>query len=162
MAGRNVIRDHVSRQAVTMAQAWPARLLLTIAGRLSNGKPKILVVISKTVKLVFPALFVALFLASAVGQTFTGSLQVQVTDPSGALIPGAGIAVRNLATGVSYELRTGNNGTSRLDGLDAGHYRVIITATGFQTSEFQVAVRVAEVNSVSWKMVVGCDVVSVE
>ncbi|HKW74467.1 MAG TPA: carboxypeptidase regulatory-like domain-containing protein [Terriglobales bacterium] len=96
------------------------------------------------------------------GQTSTGSLQVQIFDPSGAVLPGADVTIRNLANETSKELKTSANGVARFDGLESGRYKVTMSAKGFQTAETEVEVRVAEVNSLKWTMPVGSTAVQVE
>jgi hypothetical protein len=51
-------------------------------------------------------LAVALCAISAVGQTVTGSITGQITDPSNALISGATVTAENTATGVKTSAKT--------------------------------------------------------
>ena len=66
-------------------------------------------------------------------QTATGTLEGQVTDPSGAAIPGAAVAVRAL-DGTSRNMSTDREGRYRL-ALPAGNYTVRIASPGFQPFE---------------------------
>jgi hypothetical protein len=52
-------------------------------------------------RLVLAATLVIL-VVSGVAQTVTGTLECRVTDPSGAVIAGADVSVRNEETGVQY------------------------------------------------------------
>ena len=54
-----------------------------------------------------------------------------VTDPSGAVVPGARVVVTNNATGVSTETVTGSAGTYVLTDLIPGIYTVRVEKTGF-------------------------------
>ena len=62
------------------------------------------------------------------------ALSGYVTDPSGAVIPGARVTAFNVATGASYAAKTNRNGLYRIPGLMSGTYRVVARADGFQTT----------------------------
>jgi hypothetical protein len=55
----------------------------------------------------------------------------QVTDPSGAHLPGATVTARNLDTGISRALQTASDGTYRLPALPPGRYDVSVELAGF-------------------------------
>lgn len=63
----------------------------------------------------------------------TGTIEGSVTDPSGAMVPGATVTAKNIATGVRTVRATNNSGLYTVAPLDAGNYSVIVTAPGFQT-----------------------------
>src|SRR5262245_34879907 len=63
----------------------------------------------------------------------TGSIQGVVSDPSGAVVPGAGVAALHTATQVRTTRQTTEAGVYTLSPLPAGEYSVIISAGGFQT-----------------------------
>jgi Carboxypeptidase regulatory-like domain len=69
----------------------------------------------------------------AMGQTVTGSITGQITDPSGAVVSGAQIVAHNLDTGVDSPATTNAVGLYRIDFLPIGHYQVTIQVNGFQT-----------------------------
>ncbi len=75
-----------------------------------------------------------------------GTIQGTVTDPSGAVIPGAAVTVRNAVTAYTQTVSTGADGTFRLLNIPPGSHRLEITATGFgpfsQTVEIRSAVPV--------------------
>ena len=74
----------------------------------------------------------ALFtLASAFGQTVTGSITGEVTDPSGALVVGAKVTAENSATAVKTTAQTNAAGVYTLRFLPIGTYTVTIEAAGF-------------------------------
>lgn len=59
-----------------------------------------------------------------------------VTDPSGAVIPGAQLTATNVGTGVSTTTKSGNDGSFEILHLLApGSYRVTIAAPGFKNFE---------------------------
>ncbi len=77
-------------------------------------------------------LLVTLFLPSTgFGQAVSGIISGTVTDPSGAAIPGAQVAVRDLDRGLNYQTSTNQDGNYVQTHLLAGHYEVTVHATGF-------------------------------
>lgn len=81
-------------------------------------------------------IFLGLFLLTAVSlaaQTFRGTILGTVTDPSGAVISGARVVVRNTATGLERATQTSADGTYNLPELPIGSYTVTISQSGFQT-----------------------------
>src|SRR6185437_11381984 len=82
------------------------------------------------------ALIVALplGLTKASAQTTTATVTGTVTDPSGAAIPGASVAVENTQTHVLSKVDTNSSGFYRVAGLIPGTYRATITKTGFKSS----------------------------
>ena len=78
------------------------------------------------------ALAVVVLAASPVlAQTTTGSVTGTVTDPSGAVIPGATVTVTNTATGVRTPTKSDAAGVYSLRFLPIGPYTVEVTAPGF-------------------------------
>src|ERR1700682_2535510 len=65
-------------------------------------------------------------------QTNNATILGDVTDPNGGVIVGAAITVRNMATGVSRELRTTDSGSFRAYPLNPGVYEVSASAAGFK------------------------------
>ena len=61
----------------------------------------------------------------------TASLSGTVTDPSGAVIPNARVAVHSLATGVVRIVDTDSAGLYVVPSLQPGDYKVEVTAPGF-------------------------------
>jgi hypothetical protein len=64
--------------------------------------------------------------------TGRGNITGTVVDPSGAVIPGATVQATNIATNVSVSSITNGTGYFEVDSLDAGTYRITVTAKGFQ------------------------------
>jgi hypothetical protein len=93
----------------------------------------------------FTGIVILLTLASAGcawAQTTTGGLQGQVTDESGAVIPGATVRVTNSA-GVAKIATAGPDGSFRVVGLAPGQYTVRVTAGGmapYENAAVQIAV----------------------
>ncbi len=65
-------------------------------------------------------------------QTSTqGGVTGTVTDPSGAVVPGAAITIQNKATNAIAQAKTDGSGFFNVPLLDPGDYRVSIAAPGF-------------------------------
>jgi hypothetical protein len=65
-------------------------------------------------------------------QTITASLEGDVKDASGAVVPGARVQVANIDTGVITRVQTGPDGRFIAPSLPAGPYSVIVEANGFK------------------------------
>jgi hypothetical protein len=63
----------------------------------------------------------------------TGTIEGTITDSTGALVVGAKVAARNLATGSETVRNTTRSGDYTLAPLDAGDYTVTVSATGFES-----------------------------
>src|SRR6266702_4749910 len=82
--------------------------------------------------------FALLFCVSAAvfGQgTDLGTIRGTVTDSTGAVIPGATIAVTDALTNIARETKTNSQGNYEMFGLKPGTYRVAITAAGMSKKE---------------------------
>jgi Carboxypeptidase regulatory-like domain/TonB-dependent Receptor Plug Domain len=78
--------------------------------------------------------FVLLTTTFVVGQTFRGTILGSVTDPSGAVVAGAAVKVRNVATGLERTTTTSADGSYTVPELPIGTYSVTVSLTGFQTT----------------------------
>ena len=63
----------------------------------------------------------------------TASLAGTVTDPSGAVIPGASVTVKNMATAAVSEAVTNAEGQFTVPALNVGTYSVTVSLSGFKT-----------------------------
>jgi hypothetical protein len=79
------------------------------------------------------ALILPVFILPAFGQTVTGSVTGEVTDPSGAAVAGASVVAHNLDTNVDTATATNASGLYRIDFLPIGHYQLTVHANGFDT-----------------------------
>ncbi len=84
-------------------------------------------------KLRLVVMFVLLSTALLVGQTFRGTILGSVTDPSGAVVAGATVKVKNLGTGLERTTVTSADGSYSLPELPIGSYSVTVSQSGFQT-----------------------------
>lgn len=78
---------------------------------------------------------IALSACLAWGQTTTGALSGTVSDPAGAVVPGAKVEVVNQSTGVVTPLLTNDAGLYKAAFLLPGIYTVRVQAQGFRTFE---------------------------
>jgi len=78
--------------------------------------------------------FFVLAATSLMAQTFRGTILGTVTDPSGAVVPGAKVVVRNVATGLERTTQTSADGSYSVSELPIGSYSVTVTQSGFQSS----------------------------
>src|SRR5947209_20602956 len=98
----------------------------------------------------------ALFLASAVGQEFRGTINGRVTDRAGAGIPAAKVTVKNAGTNEQTVVNTSDSGDYTAPFVMPGKYVVSVEAKGFkQASRDGVEVRVNEKVTVNFQMEVG-------
>ena len=77
------------------------------------------------------ALF-ALMVWSSQAQDIRGMISGTVTDPGGAIVPGATVTVTNTETNVSTPLTTNASGFYEAPLLPGGQYQVTVEAPGFK------------------------------
>jgi len=68
------------------------------------------------------------------GQSPTGSISGDVSDASGAVVPGANVTVTDVAKGISRVLTTDTAGRYQAPGLIPGNYQVQVQMEGFETA----------------------------
>lgn len=121
----------------------------------------------------YPAILFALFLAAfSVWAGVNGSISGLVTDPSGAVVPGAKVTATETATGVRTEAVTDSAGFYRFASLPIGTYTVEVSAAGFKAYrrsglvvDANSALRVdvaLEIGATAEKVTVSSDTVHVE
>ena len=77
-----------------------------------------------------------LFSLTAFGQV-SSSISGIVTDPNGAVVPGATVLVKQPATGAEFSTTTAANGAYTVPSLGAGIYTVNVSAPGFKQVNVQ-------------------------
>jgi hypothetical protein len=82
--------------------------------------------------LVFAVLIAAPMASQA--QTFRGSINGAVTDPSGAVVTGAIVEAVDTATGVSHKTVTSSAGEYAFQDLPLGAYTVTVRGSGFKST----------------------------
>ena len=79
------------------------------------------------------ALLVVLGLATPVWAQFSSTLEGTVSDPSGAVVPGATVSAGNEATGVTQTVQTTSAGLYRFPALAGGMYTLKVSLQGFKS-----------------------------
>jgi len=64
----------------------------------------------------------------------TGRIAGVVTDPSGAVVPGGQVRIKNLESRLTKSTATDRQGRYSFDGVPAGHYQLSADSSGFETS----------------------------
>jgi len=102
------------------------------------------------------ALALLVCVVTAQGQTVTGSITGEVTDPSGAVISGAQVVAHSLDTGVDTSATTNSAGLFRIDFLPIGQYQVAVSASGFNTQNLPAfSLEVLQTANFNVKLTVG-------
>jgi hypothetical protein len=102
------------------------------------------------------ALLLLVLAGSVAAQEFRGSIAGQVTDPSGAVIPGATVEVKNLGTNVVTTVTTNDEGLFTVQFLLPGKYTVRVTSQGFNTAVREgVEIRVGDKLTLDFTMEIG-------
>ncbi len=78
-------------------------------------------------------LYLAALSTASRAQVLYGSLTGNVTDPSGAAVPGVHVEALNVKTGVTREAASDASGIYSFNELQSGTYRVTMSATNFGT-----------------------------
>src|SRR5438552_2348054 len=85
-------------------------------------------------KSVISSLFLFLLCVSlAFGQLDTGNIFGTVADQTGAAVPGAGVSIKNIETGIVRRLVTNEAGRYEAVALPVGTYEVTASLAGFKT-----------------------------
>lgn len=103
-------------------------------------------------------LFATLCLASvaAAQNTNSGEIRGTVTDPTGAVIPGAKVTVLNVDTGVSLEYATNGDGVYTTVSILPGNYSVTFTKAGFKELKVGgIVLQVGAAQAVNGQLTVG-------
>src|SRR5215469_13039898 len=111
--------------------------------------------------LLVPVAMLAAFLAMNVALVWAqhgseGTVTVTVLDPSGSVIPGAQLELRDLATNNVRKVQTQANGTYTFVNLLVGKYRLTVTQVGFKSQAYnEVEVQAAQTTNISATLKVG-------
>ena len=97
----------------------------------------------------------AIFTGVVHAQEFRGTISGAVTDPTGAVIPGAQVVVREISTGTTNQTKSDAAGQFVVPFLLPGEYSVTATAKGFQTTEEKVVLQAQEHPILSMRLAPG-------
>src|SRR5437867_4667220 len=90
------------------------------------------------------------------GQATQSTILGIVTDPSGAVVTGATVIVKNEGTSFERTMVTNENGDYRIAGLEVGSYQVSVSAQGFKTFvRSQIALDSSQIKRVDASLEVG-------
>src|SRR5208283_1010565 len=89
------------------------------------------------------------------GQSEAGSISGYVRDSTGAVVKGATVTTKRLATSSERTTQTGDAGQYNIPGLTPGQYSVKVTNSGFKTYETTVVVAVGSITTVDAQLTVG-------
>jgi hypothetical protein len=102
------------------------------------------------------AAVVGLGVGSVWAQSGTASIGGRVTDPQGAIVPGAAVTITNAATAASRSMVTNASGLYQFTALPPGVYDLTVALTGFRTARFEkLALRVDVQATQDLKLAVG-------
>ena len=105
-------------------------------------------------KLLLGMMLVAL--SSTVFAQSTATLQGSVKDPSGAVVSGAKVTLRDLATGFERTVQTGSNGNYQAAALPPGAYQVEARAQGFALQAFDnLTLEVSQITVQNFQLKIG-------
>ncbi len=106
-------------------------------------------------------LFSVLLLVVVVGSSsawaqFTSGIEGTVTDPTGAVVSGATVTIKNEETGAVQTFQTQESGSFRFTTLPSSAFSISVAAPGFKTTvQEHVRLQVAEVKTLNVRMVIG-------
>jgi hypothetical protein len=99
----------------------------------------------------------------AVAQSLlSGDISGTISDPTGAVVPGATVTLKSLDTGSTQSVKTDGNGVYRFSLLKPGRYSVTAAQTGFQNAQLQVEASVGQVTTASLQLTVGQSTQTIE
>jgi hypothetical protein len=110
---------------------------------------------SMPMRLGFLGLLIGCALLNAQNVVLTGGIGGRITDQSGAVVPGASVGLRNLATGLQQSTVSNHAGVYQFLALMPGTYSVTSTAKGFHDVEALVRVLVGNTTSLDLRLHVG-------
>ena len=102
------------------------------------------------------ALLVVLFLSAPLGaQTVAGTVTGNITDATGAILPGVTVTVKNTATGEVRKGVSNSAGFFSIPALPPGPYTATTSAKGFQQYVSALTVSVGQTLNINFAMKVG-------
>lgn len=94
---------------------------------------------------------------------FHSGIEGSVSDPSGALVPGVNITVRNTSTGETRAVQTSSAGYFRVEPLPPGKFSITATAAGFKTYiKDDVPVEADQIRTVNIQIEIGSNDTTVQ
>jgi len=115
-------------------------------------------------RVLLATLCLSLLAVAALAQTDRGAITGEVKDQNDAVVAGATVVARNLATGVEHKTVATETGNYSLPGLTVGNYDLSVEAAGFKTFYSRaVQVQLAQTTRINATLEIGAasDTVSV-
>ena len=110
----------------------------------------------KFLKIFMIGLAIFLFQTAIHAQITTGSLSGTVTDPNGAIVAGANVTIKNVATGEGRSATASDKGLFAFVSLQPGVYSVTVESKGFKRAvASDIAVEVSKEAEVTIKLEIG-------
>jgi hypothetical protein len=98
----------------------------------------------------------AMFAVHGLAQSDRGTITGTVSDPGGALIPGAKVVATNVGTGVQFSTATTETGNYTIPSVPSGNYDVSVEVQGFRRHQQSgVTVQVAQTARIDVVMQIG-------
>lgn len=91
-----------------------------------------------------------------------GSIQGTITDPTGAIVPGAMVSIANVDTGTVKNVVADSAGFYSVGPLNPGDYTVAVSAPGFQKLSVKTVVRTGTATSGNFKLTLGRSTETIE
>ena len=101
------------------------------------------------------AVALALVSVSMAQNIVTGGIAGTVTDPSGAVVPGANVTLKSSSTGETQTTSTTSTGLYNFPLLKPGSYTVSVSQTGFHAVSETIDVPLGQIATVNIKLAVG-------
>ena len=83
-----------------------------------------------------------------------GTISGRVTDPQGAVVPGASVNARHVETNLTRDTVTDQDGRFRFPYLRVGHYEIVVRLAGFADASSNVTVTVGSAFELPLKLAV--------
>jgi hypothetical protein len=99
----------------------------------------------------------------AFGQGITGTITGTVTDPSGAVVPGATVTIKQVSTNAIHKVVTSSAGTYTVTQLQPGTYTVAVAKANFKGfKQSDVVLQIDQVEEIDAQLTVGATTEMVE
>jgi hypothetical protein len=118
----------------------------------------------KQIRQILAGVFFTCLCSLPVFAALTGDISGTVTDPNGAVVAGAKITVKNLATGAVRTVTTSDVGQFSVPQLELGTYEVTVEKSGFRNTTTKAVVRSGENTRLNSQLEIGAagEVLTVE
>ena len=116
-----------------------------------------------SIRLTTALFWLALLVGSNSAQQITATLSGTISDPAGAVVPGATVAATSVETGIVKTVTTNNDGNFTITFLQPGTYNIAVDKTGFsRVTRENIKLEVAQTASIDITLGVTAGQVSVD